>query len=178
MQELSISEICQLLDKNFAAFASQVAKTPDNQFEENPQGKWSVGQHLAHLIESVAPVNQAFYLPKFALAWIFGKANRPSRSYTELVQRYTDKLAEGGVATGRFVPKTIVLSQKNKLLSDYEKHKNRLIKHLQNFTEKDLDTLIAPHPLLGKITLRELMYFTIYHTEHHLKLIAGNENLK
>lgn len=175
MQKISIAEICQLLDKNFAAFASQVAKMPDSKFEENPQGKWSVGQHLAHLIESVAPIYQAFILPKFILAWVFGKANRPSRTYTELVQRYTDKLAQGGVATGRFVPKTIVLSQKNKLLSDYEKHKNCLIKHLQHFSENDLDTLIAPHPLLGKITLRELMYFTIYHTEHHLKLIAKNE---
>ncbi len=174
MQQLSISEICQLLDKKFKDFALQVAKTPDNQFEENPNRKWSVGQHLVHLIASVAPINQAFILPKFVIAWILGKANRPSRSYTELVQRYTDKLANGGVATGRFVPKTIVLAQKNRLLADYEKHKNLLIKYLQSFTEQDLDILIAPHPLLGKITLRELMYFTIYHTEHHLKLIAGN----
>jgi hypothetical protein len=34
--------------------------------------------------------------------------------------------------------------------------------------EAKLDNFIAPHPLLGKITLRELCYFTIYHTQHHL----------
>lgn len=24
-----------------------------------------------------------------------------------------------------------------------------------------------PHPLLGKLTLREMMFFTIYHVQHH-----------
>lgn len=171
MQQLSIAEISQLLDKQFNDFSSEVAKTEDVIFELNPNGKWSIGQHLKHLIQSVAPINQAFYLPKFMLGWIFGKANRPSRSYDELVQRYLDKLASGGVATGRFVPKPILLAEKKKLLSQYEAHKNILINHLQGFTESDLEIYIAPHPLLGKITLRELMYFTIYHTEHHLTLI-------
>jgi hypothetical protein len=30
---------------------------------------------------------------------------------------------------------------------------------------------MVPHPSLGKITMRELLLFTIYHTEHHLKVI-------
>ncbi len=176
-QQLSISEICQLLDKNFTTFAAQVANTPDTQFELNPNGKWSVGQHLQHLIQSVAPVNQALYLPKFVLGWTFGKANRPSKTYPELVQKYSEKLANGAVATARFVPKPIFLPQKAKLLLQYEGHKNRLIKHLQAFSESDLDTYIAPHPLLGKITLRELMYFTMYHTEHHFSiLLRENES--
>jgi len=38
-------------------------------------------------------------------------------------------------------------------------------------TDTQLDQYIAPHPLLGKITLRELGYFTIYHTQHHLAII-------
>jgi hypothetical protein len=25
-----------------------------------------------------------------------------------------------------------------------------------------------PHPLLGKITAREMIYFTVYHSEHHV----------
>ena len=37
--------------------------------------------------------------------------------------------------------------------------------------DPQLDQYIAPHPLLGKITLRELGYFTIYHTYHHLETI-------
>ena len=48
----------------------------------------------------------------------------------------------------------------------------KLINALQTkWDDKQLDKYLAPHPLLGKITLRELSYFTIYHTEHHLLII-------
>jgi hypothetical protein len=42
------------------------------------------------------------------------------------------------------------------------------------FSEKDLDTLILPHPLLGKVTLREMLYFTIYHVQHHVEQVKTN----
>ena len=35
------------------------------------------------------------------------------------------------------------------------------------FSEDEIDTYILPHPLLGKLTIREMIYFTIYHVEHH-----------
>ena len=38
---------------------------------------------------------------------------------------------------------------------------------------KDLDVYILPHPLLGKVTLREMLYFTIHHNEHHLELLQN-----
>lgn len=46
----------------------------------------------------------------------------------------------------------------------------------KNWSDPQLDQYLAPHPLLGKLTLRELGYFTIYHTEHHLNIIK--ERLK
>jgi hypothetical protein len=42
-----------------------------------------------------------------------------------------------------------------------------------NCKEAQLDQYLVPHPLLGKITLRELGYFTIYHTQHHLRNLLG-----
>jgi hypothetical protein len=48
---------------------------------------------------------------------------------------------------------------------------SKLTKGIAGFTEKDLDTIILPHPLLGKITYREMMYFTICHVLHHQALI-------
>ncbi|HRH60621.1 MAG TPA: DinB family protein, partial [Chitinophagaceae bacterium] len=44
-----------------------------------------------------------------------------------------------------------------------------LCKRVNNKPEDELDVYILPHPLLGKLTLREMLYFTIYHAEHHLK---------
>jgi hypothetical protein len=47
---------------------------------------------------------------------------------------------------------------------------------VEGFSEQQLDLLILPHPLLGKLTLREMIYFTIYHAGHHEKQVI--ENLK
>jgi hypothetical protein len=81
------------------------------------------------------------------------------------------KLQKGGRATGRFVPKEVVISQKPKLLLLLKDTIDKLYLQLTNFSEQDLDTIILPHPLLCKITLREMMYFTIYHVKHHHEII-------
>ena len=41
----------------------------------------------------------------------------------------------------------------------------------KNWKDTQLDQYIVPHPLLGKITLREMGYFTIYHVQHHDAII-------
>ena len=48
-----------------------------------------------------------------------------------------------------------------------------LLKAIDNWTEEELDTYLIPHPLIGKMTLRELLFFTVYHIGHHLKTIKN-----
>lgn len=110
-------------------------------------------------------------LPKFLLTLRFGTRNRPERTYDELVAKYYQKLDEGGQASSAFIPPQIESEQKEQLLAQYEAEKIRLIKVLQKWSEKQLSTNIAPHPLLGKCTVRELLYFTICHNYHHLSSI-------
>jgi hypothetical protein len=38
---------------------------------------------------------------------------------------------------------------------------------LKKFSEDDLDSIRLPHPLLGKLTVREMLYFAVYHVGHH-----------
>jgi hypothetical protein len=115
----------------------------------------------------------AYRLPKFLVRLVGGKPNRASRSYEELKARYYKKLADGGQASGRFVPKPIEIKYgKEKLLNNWQHATGGFIKALtRNRTEADLDKYLAKHPLLGRITLRELCYFTIFHTQHHLQAI-------
>jgi hypothetical protein len=49
-----------------------------------------------------------------------------------------------------------------------------LIQQLQKFQEEQFDEIMLPHPILEKITLREMLYFTIYHAEHHRNLLLKN----
>jgi hypothetical protein len=47
-----------------------------------------------------------------------------------------------------------------------------LARALEHWTEMDLDRCRLPHPLLGKITVREMLFFTLYHYEHHWAIVA------
>ncbi|MDE3253937.1 MAG: DinB family protein, partial [Bacteroidota bacterium] len=105
------------------------------------------------------------------LQWLFGVANRPSRSYEALVEKYHRKLGEGGKASGRFIPKENKTFPKKRLLRKLERLVDRLCKRTEKIDEQSLDTFLLPHPLLGKLTLREMLYFTAYHAEHHRLLV-------
>jgi hypothetical protein len=140
---------------------------------KKPGEKWSAAENIKHLIISTNMTTLAYRLPKFIVRMIGGKPNRASRTYDELKDKYYKKLADGGRASGRFVPKPIeIKSGKQKLMGNWQKATVAFIDALtKNRTEKDLDNYLAKHPLLGRITLRELCYFTIFHTEHHLQAI-------
>jgi hypothetical protein len=145
-------------------------------FEVSPDNKWSAGQHLDHMIRSVKPLNLAYRLPYFILRIVFGKPNRQTRNYEALVERYKTKLATGAVATGAFVPPPVKLSGKTKLLKEFTRQNNKLCIALHKYNEAKLDKYLLPHPLLGKITLREMMFFTVYHNEHHLQILKDRNN--
>lgn len=166
------NELAQLLRQNHLQFIEQIRALSDRELLHASPGKWNALQHLDHLIKSISPVNMAMSVPKFILNWKFGVANRPSRTYDALVDRYYVKLQAGGKAPGPFVPpadvdpadKESLLHQLNKLS---QKLANKTLKH----NEWQLDRYILPHPLLGKLTLREMLYFTAYHVAHHGKNI-------
>lgn len=153
------------LVQNHAAFADFVRNLSDVLVNHSMPGKWTPIQQLNHIVKSVTPVKLAFTLPKFLLPLFFGKANRPSRSYNDLVAKYKAKLEAGGKSTARFLPDSSC--NRTKLQDAIERHVKVLSEKIDRFSERELDQLILPHPLLGKLTLREMLYFTIHHVEHH-----------
>jgi hypothetical protein len=160
----------KVISNEFASFCSTI---PDEIFFKQPSEKWSVAQNVTHLITSANMTKLAYRLPKFMVRLYTGKPNRPSRSYNELVAKYKLKLEQGGRASGRFVAKPVSPNQgKEKILHTFNTAMEKLENAVQkNWNDQQLDKYLAPHPLLGKLTLRELCYFTIYHTEHHLNIV-------
>lgn len=159
----------QLRHQNF----TDMLQTFDEQtFLFAPEGKWSAGRQLDHLVRSVAPVGLAFRLP-WLTRLVFGKANRPSRTYDSLVEKYKSKLAAGGKASGAFVPKTVAFQEREDLCQKLQREVKKLCSSVEKMPERRLETLLLPHPLLGKLTFREMLYFTIYHVQHHQASVAG-----
>jgi len=88
-------EIISALHEKVDAFNNYIILLTKEQFEATPNGKWSAGQNLDHLIRAIKPLQLAYGLPKIALRIMFGKTNRPSKTYDELVTKYKTKLATG-----------------------------------------------------------------------------------
>ncbi len=161
------------LTLNYINFINCIQSLPKEQWQISYNNKWSAAQQLDHIVKSVSPVKLALSLPAFLLKLIFGKANRESRSYDALVARYHEKLKSGGRASGKFLPPPKTDSVEN-LSAKLKEVVHSLVTKIDSFSEEQLDLLILPHPLLGKLTLREMLYFTIYHVQHHQVQVIEN----
>jgi hypothetical protein len=171
-------DIIRQLKERHEIFVDTIDALTEVDFLFAPPEKWNAGQQLDHVYRSVATLFLATRIPKPAMKVIVGKATRPSRSYDELVERYSQKLSGGGKAKGRFIPSTISYTEKKKLIEKVRSVVEKLSNRINQFSEKDLDEMILPHPLLGKLTMREMMFFTIYHVQHHQRLMIKYLELK
>ena len=135
-------------------------------------GGWSIGHEAQHLLSSIEPILLALALPKQSLA-TFGKPNRSPRSYEELCARYNEKLLGLKETPRSFDPLRKGAPAQRKFLRSWNSKSQKLISLWSRWKEKDLDRYLVPHPLLGKIHMRELIYFTLYHNQLHSKSIRS-----
>ena len=161
------AEIIDALVLQHGKFATYMAALDDHSFVAAKNGKWTAGQQAEHIYRSVRPLRFVLGFPKWVIKLYFKKANRPSKTYEQLVQKYQRKLQEGGRAAGVYVPGPTSARQKQAMCRYINDAVGRLCASLHKYSEAEMDGLVLPHPLLGKITLREMMYFTIYHVQHH-----------
>ena len=137
--------------------------------------KWSGAEHAVHLIKSVKAVAKGLSYPKWLVRLRFGKSTR-SRSYEELVDFYHSKLSEGGRASGRYVPEVSQSpadpqAARDEILGKWQRAIAALNENLNSWPEQKLDHLQFPHPLLGLLSVREMLFFTHYHNLHHAQRI-------
>jgi hypothetical protein len=143
-----------------------------------PQGeKWSPADHVRHLAKSTFPVAKALNLPKPLLLVLFGLGSGSSRSLPVLRNIYLEKLRAGGQA-GRFAPTKQQVSgdpeaYRRQVLERWRKAIGAVRTRAATWSEQALDRYRLPHPLLGRLTVREMLLFTLYHSVHHFNLLAA-----
>ncbi len=174
---MSIEEIIHRSQQAFTQVKEYMEAMPDDSFFTRPLNKWSPAQHLLHLTISTRSATAAYALPGWMVRLIGGKPV-PGYGYDELVDRYLHALSNGGKATGRYIPREISPeSGKIKWLIKWDQATRLYLEALQRQrTDEKLDRYAVRHPLLGKICLRDLCYFTLYHTGHHLAIVKTEAN--
>ena len=172
---MNLDDITRQLRKASAEFITCCSTIEEVRFFYQPADKWSIAQNVKHLIISANKTKLAYSLPKALIRLVTGKPNRTSRSYNELVEKYKFKLEQGGRASSPFIPKTLPSGTVREiLLKEFSSVMEKLAHTMEKkWTDPQLDKYLAPHPLLGKITLRELGYFSIHHTFHHMEIIKN-----
>lgn len=133
---------------------------------------WNPAEHLQHLCTSVSAVARGMGMPRLLLRLRFGRARAPSRGFGEMREAYRARLAAGGGATGAFVPpreEGAARERREALLARWMRVNDRLRDALEGWSERDLDRILLPHPLLGKLTTREMLLFTLHHGLHHVE---------
>ena len=135
---------------------------------------WSPAETVRHLGKSVRAVVKALAMPKIVLRLLFGRSRRASMSYDELRARYLQALAEGGRA-GRFAPsersETDREAWRAAIMKELARANTELRRNIARGTDGQLDRLQLPHPLIGKLTVREMLLFTLYHQGHHVDVV-------
>lgn len=149
------------LNQHYKAFTEYINGLPEGDYTKSYQQKWTAGQQLEHIVICVKPLVQVFSMAPAAIAANFGTTDRAGRSYATLLHDYQEKLNAGGKAPARFLPDASNAPPKNALIKELESLVSTLCSRIENFTEEELDTLCLPHPLLGNISIREMLYNAI-----------------
>jgi hypothetical protein len=174
---MNTASINHMLNENQDALLEFYKAQNQGFVNSGPEGKWSAGQHLVHLVQSTEPLVKALRFPNFFLRWKFGKPNREARNYDEVVAKYHQKLSDGERL------KMNVVSPYSKTMPDIDDQnitqwKERFIKVNQKlaklstkYSQSDLNSILLPHPLMGKMMLGEMLMWNAYHTKHHHNIL-------
>ena len=167
----SKSEILSSFRSKWDEINTIISEVPDNHFtaKSNPE-VWSIAEEFEHVIKSASAVSSAMKVNTLVLKWKFGKPNRPIRSYDEILAKYNKALASvdgRAVAPSPFQAKEGQVFDKEDMLKHWESTLRKFDQRIGKWSDKNLDRVLLPHPLLGKMMVRELLYFTHLHTEHH-----------
>ena len=108
---------------------------------------------------------------------MFGRNSGPSRSFPVVRDVYRARLQTGATA-GRFAPSVRPAPNdpgawQAEVLASWRHAASALHSSVTGWKEPALDRYRLPHPLLGRLTVREMLFFTLYHNAHHLNLAAS-----
>lgn len=133
---------------------------------------WAPVDQVRHLTKSIRAVNRGLALPRPVLALFFGLARGGPRSFSALRERYREVLAKGGGAGG-YAPRRLseadaTETRRVEIMAEHAAVVDRFSSAIAAWPERSLDRYRLPHPLLGKLTVREMALFTLLHNVHHV----------
>jgi hypothetical protein len=133
--------------------------------------KWSVCQNVQHITIALSRVSNYLALPKSSIKSDYGLSDRASSNYEISFNLFKNTLENGVKTTEEFMPEIKLETGLKELVHQGKDVLATFISNLKNWSEEELEIYNCPHPVFGKMTVREILYFTIYHAHHHTETI-------
>ncbi len=159
------------------AAAEYLAGIPVDEFVRAQGDRWSPGDHVRHLAKSDFAIAKGLTVPRFMLRVAFGSPRAESRRFLTLIDAYRAALSAGGQA-GPFAPEAKPLppdldGYRREVIDRWCMAHAEVVAGARRWDEAALDRYAIKHPLLGRLTVREMLMFAHYHESHHLNLLAA-----
>lgn len=136
----------------------------DAEFTYAKEGKWTAGQQLEHILLTVSPFPNILNSKELIIKK-FGIIDRPMWNYKTVLDKYFKTTLK---APEPFLPQREVTADlKVEIINEISNNLKEIKEAFLKYSEKELDSLSLPHPLLGKLTIREMFYLMSYHPLHH-----------
>jgi len=142
---------------------------------------WSPADNVRHLTKSMRAVTTGLGMHWLILRLRFGAADGAARTYEQIRVAYKKALLAGGTA-GPFAPKPLENVQdpeaeRERIMEQHRVAREALCAATMRWDQESFDKLRLPHPLLGKLSLREMMLFTLYHNLHHVDNVKNRRGV-
>ncbi len=172
----SHSELSVVLERDVANVSDTILSLTPEQCFAHPPGVWSAAENVLHLQQLSRVFILAFSVPRFTLGMLFGKPKHQTRDYATIASSYQAAIAGGFEAPAYSIPTKpqgpFNQQRQQALVEQWQKINQRMLECLFYWDDAVLDQYQIPHPALGKLTVREMLFFMHYHTQMHLNQIT------
>lgn len=162
-------EILSALESNARSIAEYLASIPEPRLFDGDSDHWSPAHHLAHLTDVAASVGRALRAGALPLH----PAAR-SRTYAEVRDAAATSLAATSKAKLLEMGRKVVIAPgtpREVLIEAFESASAELRAAAAAWGDIALDRHALRHPLIGEMTVREMLFFVVVHERHHLKRV-------
>lgn len=162
-QPETLAALAAMADQLAAFFAA----IPEARFFSGDAARWGPAHHLGHLQIAHARIGKAFRLGAAMPAHPTGV----SRPYDDVRAAYLGALASAPPAFLANNPMTASVDPaagRDAAVAGFVEADRRMRESAATWSEAEWDARAIPHPVMGALTAREMLFFCHAHDQHHL----------
>jgi hypothetical protein len=162
----SLMDIHQALSAQQVQVRSHFNALSESEFFAHEAERWSPAQHVAHLTVVCRNVTRGLQ-SKDRLPDV----DHSSRDYETIRQTYLNALAQAPasiIGNNPFITALPDHATQAQVIRDYALASDALLSALTHWNDSELDSKGMKHPLIGTLSVREMLHFVRYHERHHM----------